>query len=90
MGRHTLTGEPVTTALFKQLVDAEGEQALAELCETRLDAIAGIWALTDWERFVHQACRARFGSYEPTIAKQAVFIGELNRQRRRRHEPIAA
>jgi hypothetical protein len=49
----------------------------AERVSARLDALAGRWALTDWERFVQRTCRWRFGIYDPTMAVQAVFVARL-------------
>jgi hypothetical protein len=65
-------------ARYRHIVETEGVAALAELFEARLDAIAGPWSLTDTERRIQQACRQRYGIYNPTNAHQACFIARLN------------
>lgn len=50
---------------------------LARELTEELDERAGPWRLTDWERFVQESCRARFGMYQPNENAQGAYIREL-------------
>lgn len=73
MGRRT-GGDELKTQRLRRLVETEGQHALAELVEDRLDELAGPHRLTDDERETIRACRRMFGQYDPTSTVQRAFV----------------
>ena len=73
MGRRT-GGDELKTQRLRRLVETQGQGALAEIVEQRLDELAGPNRLTDDEREAIQACRRAFGQYDPTSTGQRAFL----------------